>query len=134
MDGVPVPNSDNSFFQPQQTGCYTVFSWWSFSEACGSFALDTVCVAFAGINEQALTDADVHISPNPSSGTTLISFNKEQKNTTVKIKDAPGKEIQHLDCNGKELSIDLSGKASGVYFIELTDKNGSRITKRIIVQ
>ncbi|MCD6065371.1 MAG: hypothetical protein K0S33_197 [Bacteroidetes bacterium] len=132
LDGIPIPNSDNSMLLPLQTGCYTVFSWWSGPQACGTFALDTVC--FVGINENILTENNVRISPNPVVSETTIRFDKEQKNTIVAVKDALGRELKSTICNGKELKLDMKDNSSGIYFIEIRDENRNVINKKVVIQ
>jgi hypothetical protein len=134
LDGIPVPNSDNSFLWSPQTGCYTVFSWWSGGEECGTWSLDTACVSFVGLTENGLHATEIHIAPNPFSEKTLISFAREQKNSHLKVKDALGREVKSIDFSGKELLLDMSGQNSGMYFIEISDVKQNRVIRKIVVQ
>jgi hypothetical protein len=132
LDGIPIPNSDDDMLWPTQTGCYKVFSWWSGGEKCGTWSLDSVCLAFVGVKENKLEDG-IKIAPNPLSDHATIFFGKEQKNTQVKIKDALGREVQCIDFSGRDLSLDMTGTPPGIYFIEIIS-SGARITKKIIVR
>lgn len=74
INGVLIPNSDSAYYVAQQTGCYTVYSWWTSSD-CGSFSLDSVCITISGIASAETTD--LIVSPNPFSGKINIAGTSE---------------------------------------------------------
>jgi hypothetical protein len=74
------------------------------------------------------------ISSNPFSLHTIISFIKEQINTTIKILDIQGKEIEIINFSGRQLTIDKGEKKAGIYFLQTIDKNNIVTTDKIIIQ
>ena len=80
-------------------------------------------------NQETLT-----ISPNPFTSASTITFNTEQKNTTLYIRDVLGKEISKQTFSGKEFIIEKGDLNKGIYFVEIIDENKISINKKIIVQ
>lgn len=74
------------------------------------------------------------IAPNPFTSQTTISFNKEQKNSTIKIMDVLGKEIRSINVIGKELIMEKGEMQAGIYFLQLIDENKNVVNKKIAVQ
>ncbi len=79
-------------------------------------------------------NAGISIYPNPFSSTSTISFNEEQKNTTIKITDILGNTILLSTINNRQSSIDMSGFAKGIYFVRIEDEKKNVVNKKIVVQ
>ena len=79
----------------------------------------------AQLNE--LTDINIQIYPNPSSG--MFQLSGVEEKATIRIFDAFGTLIQEI----QETSFDLSHCAEGLYFISIIKGNGSIISKRIVL-
>jgi hypothetical protein len=81
----------------------------------------------------------ISIAPNPFTSQTTISFNEEQRNTTIKIMDVLGNCIQQQIANGstgsptRQLTLDMSGVAKGIYFVQVMLENKNVINKKIII-
>ncbi len=131
LNNVPIPNANSATYVAQQPGCYKVFSWWNFAEACGTFSLDSVCILTTEMPEDPAVAGDMVLSPNPFSSQFTLSFPAEQKNCTVKILDAAGREIWATSFTGKTLTIDRGEMSNGIYFIQLMNDDG--ITSRKII-
>ena len=84
-----------------------------------------------GINE-ANSESQINISPNPFTDQTIITFNKEQKNTSIKVMNVLGECIQQLTTNNKQLILDMSSLAKGIYFVRIEDENRNVVNKKII--
>ena len=113
--------------------------------------------SFIGINqEEFLPETDFTISPNPSSGTFKVKFDKRRINLSNNLPDTPKVEqaipMEYLNKKQNELEIyTISGKLikkvvqneqekeynlglkPGVYFIKC-NTNGNRISKKFIVK
>jgi hypothetical protein len=72
------------------------------------------------------------ISPNPFTSQAIITFSKEQKNTTIKIIDVLGKEIKEITFNGKQFILEKGEMREGLYFVQIQSKDFSQ-TKKVIV-
>jgi len=86
-----------------------------------------------GINEQTNKET-ISIYPNPFTSQTTISFSEEQKHTTIKITDLPGKEIKTINFTGRQLTIDRNEMKAGIYFVQTTDEQKHIYNKKIIIQ
>ncbi len=79
----------------------------------------------------------VSIYPNPFTQQTNISFSEIQKNTTIKIMDVTGREIKNLELiikNEKSVTLDMSGYAKGVYFVQIIDANKNVVNRKVVKQ
>ncbi|MES2398087.1 MAG: PKD-like domain-containing protein [Bacteroidota bacterium] len=85
-----------------------------------------------GIDEQNI-NSEITIAPNPFNYQTIISFNEEQKHSTLKITDILGKEVRSINFSGKQLIIEKGEMQPGIYFVKIFD--GKKIyDKKIVVQ
>ncbi len=86
------------------------------------------------ISELKNIQSSILIYPNPFTSQTTITFSEEQRNTTIKIIDLLGECIQQLTTNNKQLTLDMTGYAKGIYFVQVTDEKKNTINKKIIIQ
>ncbi len=91
-----------------------------------------VCTVHA--NSGQLTESSVMIYPNPFNTSTTISFNEEQKNIVISIKDVFGKEIYSKKFTGKKLIIDKGEMQAGVYFVQITDEKKNVCNRKIVIE
>lgn len=107
----------------------------SFDNYCSSAYISRLIYreACTGINDLE-NSQDVNIYPNPFSSATTIFFNKEQKNTTIRIIDILGKEIKTINFTGKQLVIDKAEMKAGIYFVQTTDLQKHICNTKIIIQ
>jgi hypothetical protein len=73
-------------------------------------------------------------SPNPCSSETHLYFEKEQKNSTIKITDLLGREIKSISFSGKQLTINTQDLEKAVYLIQAWNGNELIETKQLIIQ
>ncbi len=93
-----------------------------------------------GINFSSPGNEELIIAPNPFTSQTTITFNEIQTNTLIKITDILGKEVKRQLATGKSATLDMSGFARGIYFVQITNtsiesaqvKNG--MNRKIIMQ
>jgi photosystem II stability/assembly factor-like uncharacterized protein len=70
---------------------------------------------------QSIEETDIFTSlifPNPSTGSFTIRLNKPAK-ANICVYDVLGNCIERMQMNGRDQSVDLSGKAKGIYFVEV---------------
>ena len=93
-----------------------------------------------GINEPS-KENEITISPNPTTSHTTITFSSEQTNTTIKITDILGQGIRNYELGSspsatlrgtKSVTLDMSGYAKGIYFVQITDANKNVVNRKII--
>jgi hypothetical protein len=81
-----------------------------------------------------LFSSEIKIYPNPFNTQTTITFNKEQKNTVIRITDVVGKQIKEINFAGKQLEIERGEMSKGIYFIEVMSEDKTVVKKKIVVQ
>jgi Secretion system C-terminal sorting domain len=93
----------------------------------------TVC-ASVGQSEMQNPNSELTISPNPFTDQTIITFTKEQKNTTIKVMNVLGEcVLTSLPLRGGlEGLLDLSSLSRGIYFVRIEDENKNVVNKKII--
>ena len=88
------------------------------------------CITIDAVDEY--DNAGFQIYPNPNTGKFMLLADNLEKNTSVQIYTAGGKLIYNAPLNEPKQSIDLSGRAKGVYFVKIASKNRIYHTKIII--
>lgn len=74
---------------------------------------------------------NISVFPNPSSNSWTVS-NENNADFTIQIRDAQGKLLGAYMSNMQQsISIDASNFAAGVYFLEITSENQSRMVKLV---
>ncbi len=93
--------------------------------------INTLCAA-VGINE-ITTENTFLISPNPSDGNFIISFNEVIKKGNVEISNTIGEKVFTENIfNESEKAINLNLISSGIYFVKVFDSEKSYCRKLII--
>ena len=100
-----------------------------------SLATSTVC-SIVGLNE-TVSSIEMNVYPNPTNGELFVEVNLlDVQDFTISVVNTLGqtvKEVKQIQSNGGKIKIDLSDKNSGVYFVTIKSKSGSKV-KRIILQ
>jgi hypothetical protein len=74
----------------------------------------------------------VAVFPNPTSGEFYV--NNALEYTSITVVNAVGQEVFAIDNNSSTIvTVDLTGK-KGVFFVQLSNSNGSRLTKKVIIK
>ncbi len=92
-------------------------------------------------------ETKIIIYPNPFTSQTTISFSEESRTNgtgnqhTIKIMNLLGECIQQLTTNNKQLILDMSDVAKGIYFVRIEDtstgsatENKKVVNRKIIIQ
>lgn len=75
----------------------------------------------------------VSIYPNPFTSQTTVLFNKEMKNSSIKIVDMLGKKTNEINFTGKQLIIEKGQMKAGIYFLQVVDENKNLVNRKIII-
>ncbi|HRO42193.1 MAG TPA: S8 family serine peptidase [Flavipsychrobacter sp.] len=95
-------------------------------------AIDDISVVDATSLSSLSFENSVQVFPNPSDGIYNVSFSKTQSSTDLKVVDISGRLAYNTTIqNGQDATIDLRGKAAGIYVLTIKSVDGV-ITKRLI--
>lgn len=111
--------------------CYVAFQYISSNTESSSWELDDIMLKDEGgvaINE--VEPLEFNVYPNPSTGMFYVDAKSD---VNIKIYSISGRLIREFDVNGKT-QIDMSADAKGIYFVQITNPNGAKAVKKVIVQ
>ncbi len=85
-------------------------------------------------SNEFISDANVKIAPNPSSGIFTVTIGNTQSNTTnIEVYNQSGALTKHAEYISKnKFEIDLKELANGIYFLKVINA-GNTITRKIII-
>ena len=69
------------------------------------------------------------VYPNPTNKTLILYGDNISR---IEILNALGQKISETECNENEITIDISHQPAGIYFLNITDKKGEKITKKVV--
>lgn len=73
----------------------------------------------------------VDVQPTPTGGiVTILGRDLAQ----AEVYDALGQRVATVDLKGEQGTIDLSGQPAGIYFVNVTDREGRRCVRKVIKQ
>ncbi len=93
------------------------------AEGEGDPTVQEFTISVGGLSVKDLNN-DIKIFPNPNKGTFMISSNKSKEELSVEIYNTAGQIIyKNVSKKDGNLSVDISDKAKGVYFIKITSND-----------
>lgn len=118
------PLETNQSYTPMENGNYAVV-------ITGESCTDTSnCVTINGLGLNKLDNSNVLIYPNPTEDIVNIEFINYNTEVNYHLYNAQGKLIKtENNIKSSNVIIDLSVKNKGVYFINITSKNNSKVYK-----
>lgn len=78
-------------------------------------------------NNEFKTDTTIGVAPNPTKDKVKIKANSNIK--TLQLFDIQGRLLQASTESNTEVSLDLSAKSNGIYFLKVTTEKGSKVEK-----
>jgi len=100
-----------------------------------SLATSTVCSAVSV--EENMSNVNMEVYPNPTNGELFVDITTlDVQDFTISVVNTLGqtvKEVKQVQSNGGKIKIDLSDKNTGLYFVTVKSKSGSKV-KRIVLQ
>ncbi|KAF5036055.1 hypothetical protein DSECCO2_579080 [anaerobic digester metagenome] len=121
-------------FDPAAAGIGTWVIEYTYSDVNGcenSASANIVVDACAGI--ESLTNGNISIFPNPTSGQLTITFPAED-DYTISFIDALGQIVQTAQISTqKTAQLDLNSVAPGVYMLKIENAEGF-VLKRVVVE
>lgn len=100
-----------------------------------SLTTSTVCNVVSV--EENMANVSMEVYPNPTNGELFVEITTlDVQDFTITVINTLGqtvKEVKQVQSNGGKIKIDLSDKNTGVYFVTVKSKSGSKV-KRIVLQ
>lgn len=116
-NNVDLFGQTNQSFMPTITGDYAVVI------SSGSCSDTSACFNMQVFGIEDLIDLGMSISPNPSTGKFVVSFD-QLVTGNIFVYDANGRMIESLEIGNDALVVDLTGYQSGMYTIEVSTEKG----------
>lgn len=126
FNGAIISGATSQNYTPTQTGDYTVQVM---NGGCSSSISAPYYMAYSSISSSENQSSSFSIYPNPTDGFIKLETTGLDVSTT-KIYNTTGALIGDF---GTETSIDLTNQNKGVYFVELTLENGTKLCKKLII-
>ena len=101
----------------------------AFNEDASIITSDAVTTFKTVLGMDNYTNPSVSIYPNPAGG--LVNINSGSFIKSVTLYDLQGRLLQNADINRNTTIVDISAKASGIYFIKVITDKGSKTEKLI---
>ncbi len=87
--------------------------------------------------DQALSDIDVTVAPNPTRGLVNLQFQAAPAApVTIEVFNLLGERVNRManqDVAGASLQVDLQGRPAGVYYLHISAAGVAPVVKRIVV-
>ncbi len=84
--------------------------------------------------DNAFSDNQITIYPNPLMDFSTITFNEKQENTTLNIFDLTGKKVMTDTCTGNDYILKRGNLQPGLYILQLIDTSKKITIKKLVVQ
>ncbi len=123
----PIPGATNQTYVATTNGSYRVEIT---KNGCTDYS---VCktVTGVGINELPISDSEIQIYPNPTSG--FINIQSENLLEKITVMDISGRKIfAEENISSKEISVDLSAFAEGIYLLQIVNVKGGIVFSKIL--
>ena len=120
VTGVTCSNCDDGFNPQLDVACNLVV----FSEN----------PLLVGVDNRKSTVSNVSVRPNPTDGVVEVYVYGSSANTPgpVVMYNMTGLQVDAFEWNGKQVQIDLSGHASGMYFLKIRTGDRTEMKKVIL--
>lgn len=124
----------NTFDPSTLNGNVTItYTYVDNSTQCQGSATQSIVVdACTGVDEAIGTSA-ISIYPNPSTGVVMIAFGEKMNDVaTIEVFNSVGQQVKSATTTATLFELDLTGYASGVYHVRVTNGNNLSVTKILL--
>lgn len=123
---LPIAGETNQTFTPTVTGEYAVI----LSLGTCSDTSECKAVQVSGLDENEFSNSLV-VYPNPTEGTLFVEFGKEHNGVTTRLLDMTGRLILAKEFEASEnVELFFQGQ-SGIYFLEIENRQGQKAVVKI---
>ena len=99
----------------------------------GSFS-NSVSVICTGVQDITDNNNNINIYPNPAHNATTININTTGLHY-LELDDITGRKLTRMEFNGRQMELNTTGLAQGIYFVKICDSQ-NKVTSvgKIVVQ
>ncbi|MEI6118252.1 MAG: T9SS type A sorting domain-containing protein [bacterium] len=129
------PGMIGSMFNPAIAGPGTITITYTYTNpatGCSSGQTQYIPVGTVGIDEVNAAVNAISIYPNPASNNINLSGINIKQIKSLSIINLLGEVVYTTSINAENMMLDLSGLATGTYFIRFIDVDGFSISKKIM--
>lgn len=118
-------------FLPGSALTVTNGSMEAYIDGCGGVKSGTIGEEQAEQFSALETDINVSLSPNPTTGRALVSFDDYGNEKHVVLYDASGRLLQEKVTDQQQLELDIADQPGGVYFLHVTVNGQHQVLKML---
>jgi len=122
---APISGETAQSFTATANGDYAV------AITLGSCTDTSACENITGVGVKEITNNIVSIYPNPTDGKIIISLGSSITETMYSITSIEGKVVATGKTTSKMITVDLTNKSKGVYFIKINSEQGTSVHQLI---
>lgn len=124
----PVPNATSPTFTPTQSGDYAVII------TQGNCSDTSSCTTIAATPTRNVAPSfDFTIAPNPSAGQFVVQLTDPTTVEQYQVFNAFGQLVQQAAITQSTFTVDLP-LSSGLYFLQVRNRDGHTATKRLLIK
>jgi hypothetical protein len=79
-------------------------------------------------------NSKINVFPNPSTGKITVRFDADFNGAVVQVYSLNGEMVTETHVTNSEMEIDLSKKAKGAYFIQVTKGDLPLMNKKVVIE
>jgi hypothetical protein len=88
------------------------------------------CIVVNTANVNELDEIDWSLAPNPTNGTSILTWSEENLVQSIVVMDSKGRKIvKIIELQEKQAVIDLQSLESAIYFLQIHHRNGVKMIK-----
>ena len=124
---APLPNETSQVFTVAQDGNYAVIVTSNTTNCVDTSAC--INIQSASLSD-SFSESNLSIYPNPNNGSFTIETDRE---VSIEVYNSQGRKITNKLIKSGQNQLVLESARSGIYYVNLTDKLGNRVSKKISV-
>ena len=127
IEWIMYPEPPGYYFQYYYNGLVRVYRWAYCTIPDYPLRVGQTSFEWNNVEEEITSFATIH--PNPTNGFVTITG---QDLKTAEVFNTLGQRMPTVQGEGEQMTIDLNGLPAGVYFVNVTDKDGRKCARKVV--
>ncbi|MES2620688.1 MAG: T9SS type A sorting domain-containing protein, partial [Bacteroidota bacterium] len=111
----------------------TAFIYFDFNAPVVTNTTSNTIAVINAVGEVRNQKSEIRIYPNPASNSVTISVDEAMLGSTATVTDITGRKMMGVQLATRNLQLETTTFASGVYFVTVSNEKGS-VTKKLVIQ